>query len=180
MIAANPAALLAGEQGGVVPDGFDLGNSPAEVARRTDVDRPLVLVTSSGTPLLRAAEGAAAVYAACLRNTSAQIEELIARGLDVAVVPAGTRGRPRDEDDLCAAYIAAGLLATGFRADEATTAHVARWAGRPATACADGASAAFLRRAGHVDDLDFVLSHVDDLAAVFPVTGPDIRAAAAA
>src|SRR5437879_10748688 len=44
--------LLAGEVGGELPAGFELGNSPAELARRTDVDRPMVLVSSSGTPLL--------------------------------------------------------------------------------------------------------------------------------
>lgn len=171
LVAATPSALLAGEQGGRVPPGFDLGNSPAEIARRTDVDRPLVLVTSSGTPLLCAAAGADAVFAACLRNTTAQVAELSALGLDVLIVPAGTRGRPRDEDDLCAGYLAAGLLDAGLRADRATADHVAAWAGRPVDVCADGRSAAFLRSAGHRDDVEFVLSHVDDLAAVFPVRG---------
>lgn len=175
VVAATPGALLAGEQGGRVPEGFDLGNSPAEVARRGDVDRPLVLVTSSGTPLLRSAEGAPAVFAACLRNITAQVERLAELGRDVTIVPAGTRGSPREEDDLCAAYLAARLADVGWRPDGPAREHIARWAHLPVSVCADGPSAAFLRGAGHSDDLDFVLSHVDDLAAAFPLEGRLVR-----
>src|SRR5437870_4870044 len=35
--------ILAGELGGNMPFGFDMSNSPAELAMRTDVDRPLIL-----------------------------------------------------------------------------------------------------------------------------------------
>jgi 2-phosphosulfolactate phosphatase len=173
LVAATPDALLAGEQGGRIPEGFDLGNSPAAISRRTDVDRPLVVETSSGTPMLCAASAADALFAACLRNITAQIEHLLSldMDLDVAVVPAGTGGEPREEDDLGAAYIAAGLRAGGLQADAATLEHVSAWATRSVDVCGEGPSAAFLRRAGHVDDLEFVLSHVDDLGAVFPVSG---------
>src|SRR5215472_7881027 len=44
-------ALLAGEQGGTMPPGFDLNNSPVELLARTDVERPVVLLSSSGTRL---------------------------------------------------------------------------------------------------------------------------------
>src|ERR1017187_2000053 len=40
----NP--LLAGELGGVVPAGFEMDNSPAELAQRTDNSRPLILLSS--------------------------------------------------------------------------------------------------------------------------------------
>jgi 2-phosphosulfolactate phosphatase len=175
VVAATPGALLAGEQGGLVPDGFDLGNSPAELARRGDVDRPLVLVTSSGTPLLRSAAEAPAVFAACLRNISAQVQRLVELGRDVTILPAGTRGAPREEDDLCAAYLAAGLSDAGLQPDGPAREHIARWAHLPVSTCAEGASAAFLRRAGHTDDLEFVLSHVDDLAATFPLEERRVR-----
>jgi 2-phosphosulfolactate phosphatase len=174
LVAATPGALLAGEQGGRVPPGFDLGNSPVEWARRTDVERPMVLVTSSGTPLLCAASHAGVAFAACLRNVTAQVERLLSLNHDVAIIPAGTGGRPREEDDLCAAYLAAGLLDAGFHADGATAEHVSEWARRPVSVCADGASAEFLRQAGSADDLDFVLSHVDDLVAAFPIRGPGL------
>jgi phosphosulfolactate phosphohydrolase-like enzyme len=124
--------------------------------------------------MLRAAERAAAVFAASLRNITGQVQFLIDSDLDVAVVPTGSGGLPREEDDLCAAYLAAALLDEGFAADSRSLEHVSRWARRPVSVCAEGASAAFLRRAGHVEDLEFVLSHVDDLAAAFPMTGSRI------
>src|SRR6266516_4087340 len=49
-------ALLVGEVGGRMPVGFDLTNSPAALASRTDVERPMVLVSSSGTVLLHRAQ----------------------------------------------------------------------------------------------------------------------------
>src|SRR5205085_231772 len=41
--------LLVGELGGNMPHGFDLTNSPAALAKRTDVSRPMILLSSSGT-----------------------------------------------------------------------------------------------------------------------------------
>src|SRR6188472_4314863 len=68
---ALPGALLAGEIGGLRPGGFALDNSPAAVAGRSDVWRPLVLLSSSGTPLLDAVRQASLVQVACLRNHGA-------------------------------------------------------------------------------------------------------------
>src|SRR5881394_401242 len=47
-----PRVLLAGELGGDMPDGFDLTNSPAELAGHPDISRPLVLLSSTGTRLM--------------------------------------------------------------------------------------------------------------------------------
>ena len=47
-----PNALLAGELGGDMPAGFELTNSPAQLAARSDVSRPLVLLSSTGTRLM--------------------------------------------------------------------------------------------------------------------------------
>src|SRR5690348_15113924 len=41
--------LLVGELGGDMPDGFHMNNSPADLEKRTDVERPIVLLSSSGT-----------------------------------------------------------------------------------------------------------------------------------
>src|SRR5215471_16194232 len=46
----NP--LLVGELGGSMPYGFDLNNSPAELAIRTDIHRPMLLLSTSGTRLI--------------------------------------------------------------------------------------------------------------------------------
>lgn len=164
-------ALLGGEQGGHRPAGFDLGNSPSELERRDDLERPLVLVTSSGARLLRQACAADAVYAACLRNVSAQVRQLLALDLDVAVIGAGTRGERRQEDDLGCARVASGLVAAGYAADPATLEVIDLCGSAPVDWCASGSSAAFLRRVGHQDDIDFVLAHVDDLDLVCEVRG---------
>jgi 2-phosphosulfolactate phosphatase len=48
-----PKVLLAGELGGDMPNGFDLTNSPAQLAGRPDISRPLVLLSSTGTRIWR-------------------------------------------------------------------------------------------------------------------------------
>src|SRR5216684_3940062 len=55
-------ALLAGEQRGVVPPGFHLNNSPAELMVRTDLERPVVLLSSSGTRLCHEASKCGAAF----------------------------------------------------------------------------------------------------------------------
>jgi 2-phosphosulfolactate phosphatase len=171
-------ALLAGEMGGELPDGFDLGNSPAEVAARTDIERPLVLLSTSGTKVVVAARGAKRVYLACLRNLSAQIAALAAEDDDVALVGAGSQGAPQIEDELCCAWIADGLLRRGFEPGDGQTDIVAaRWRGAPLETVASGPSAEFLRRTGQEADLDFVLTHFDDLDRVFAYDGREVLAA---
>ena len=168
--------LLVGELGGSVPYGFDLNNSPAELARRDDLDRPMILLSTSGTRLLWEARGALRVYAASLRNWSAQVERLVAAGQSVAVLGAGTRGEFREEDQLCCAWIAHGLLERGFAAASgATEALVERWHDAPADAFLESKSVEYLRETGQEDDLEFVLSHVDDLDATFVLDGDELR-----
>jgi 2-phosphosulfolactate phosphatase len=173
--ARHPDALLLGEQRGRRPDGFDLNNSPAALALRDDLERPLVLLSSSGTRLIRAAAGAAEVYVACLRNLGAQVAQLAAAPRRVAVIGAGTRGEFREEDQLCCAWIAGGLVDAGFlAADDRTERLVERWRDAPLDAICEGASAEYLRRSGQLADLDFVLEHVDDVDAAFALRGDEV------
>src|SRR5438067_9397056 len=60
----NP--LLVGELGGCMPYGFDMNNSPADLELRKDVDRPMILLSTSGTKLICGAEEPQAMYVACL------------------------------------------------------------------------------------------------------------------
>jgi 2-phosphosulfolactate phosphatase len=162
----NP--LLVGELGGRMPYGFDMNNSPADLEARTDLHRPMLLLSTSGTRLICAAAEGQAVYVACLRNYRAQIAYLAAHHPAVAVVGAGSRGAFREEDQLCCAWIAAGLLAAGYEPqNERTLALVECWDTRPLHAIADGASAEYLRKTGQSRDLEFILTHVDDLDAVY-------------
>ncbi len=162
-------AILAGELGGAMPFGFDETNSPAALEQRQDTERPVVLLSTSGTQLLADVQPREALYAACLRNVAAQVDRLAGRHERVAVVGAGTRGVFREEDQLCCAWIAEGLIGRGYRPESATAEIVARWSGAPLSALATGASARYLLATGQQRDLDFVLTHHDDLDAVFAV-----------
>ena len=65
-------AVLAGELGGEMPEGFDMNNSPADLALRGDVQRPLVMLSSLGTQLmLEASRSAHGAFIACFRNFTA-------------------------------------------------------------------------------------------------------------
>ena len=99
--------LLVGELGGSMPFGFDLNNSPAALARRTDLQRPAVLLSTTGTRLLARTSPGQAVYAACLRNLTAQVARVAGPHERVAVIGAGARGEFREEDQLACAWIAA-------------------------------------------------------------------------
>jgi 2-phosphosulfolactate phosphatase len=167
--------LLVGECGGKMPYGFDLPNSPAKLVRRDDVDRPMILLSTSGTPLIRASHGAEAVYVACLRNVRAQADRLVAEHDHVALLGAGARMEFREEDQLCCAWIGAYLVAAGYEpADEPTSALIDRWRGADVSEIEQSNSVRFLADTDQMEDLDFVLAHVDDLDAVFGYDGDEI------
>ena len=87
-----PDALLAGERGGLPPEGFDFGNSPREVARVAG--KRVIFTTTTGAGRLIQAWGAHAVYAGSPVNASAVSHAAIAAGRDVVVVPAGLMTDP--------------------------------------------------------------------------------------
>jgi 2-phosphosulfolactate phosphatase len=160
--------LLVGELGGNMPFGFDMTNSPAELATRTDQSRPMILLSSSGTQLIANAAECDAVYIASLRNTTALVDHLAERHRRVAVIGAGTRGEFREEDQYCCALVAQGLMDRGFAAEDQQTRDVMdRWRGRPADSWIESKSVDYLRKSGQLRDLDFILAHIDDLQAAF-------------
>jgi 2-phosphosulfolactate phosphatase len=159
-----PGALLMGEVDGAMPAGFNLTNSPAQLAARSDVSRPLVLLSSSGTRLMCAIGHRDAAYFACFRNYSATINHLADNHDAVTLIGAGTHGDFREEDQMCCAWIAQGLIQSGFAAeDDMTLRLVERWRAAPHDAFLTSQSVAFLQRSGQLRDLDFILSHFDDV-----------------
>jgi 2-phosphosulfolactate phosphatase len=165
--AALQDPLLVGELGGNTPFGFDLTNSPAQIAVRTDMHRPMVLVSSSGTQLVMNAIGAEAVYLACLRNYTAVGRHLAGVHTRIAVLGAGTRGQFRREDQIGCALVAARLIAEGFFPEnQETIDYVASWQSPQFETIRAGRSAEYLRKSGQEHDLDFILSHIDDLDTV--------------
>jgi 2-phosphosulfolactate phosphatase len=162
----NP--LLVGELGGSMPYGFHLNNSPADLEGRTDIYRPMILLSTSGTRVICGTEESQATYAACLRNYSAQARFLATYHPTVALIGAGSRGEFRDEDQLCCAWIAEQLVGMGYEPEnETTTEIIERWSGAPVDSITTGASADYLRNSGQTHDLEYVLTHVDDLDEVY-------------
>jgi 2-phosphosulfolactate phosphatase len=168
--------ILAGELGGVQPYGFDLQNSPTQIARLERSERPIILLSTSGTRLIAEAVCHGVTFAGCLRNASAQAEHLARADRDVLILGADSRGEFREEDQLCAARIARALLAAGHSvADRCTEEVLERFGDAPDDAFLEGRSARYLRDTGQTEDLEFVLGHVDDLDCVFVVEQGEIR-----
>ncbi len=165
----NP--LLAGEVKGIQPAGFEIAG-PAALAARADTDRPMVLVSSSGTQLIvNSNQGDSVdgpdVYVACLRNMNATVRALASRYRRVVLLGAGTQGEFRCEDQMGTAWIGNKLLDHGFEPeDEGTAQLIERWSHADVGLVAWGNSADELRRTNQLDDLAFVMGHVDDLDVV--------------
>ncbi len=163
LAASMPDALLAGELGGFRPYGFDLQNSPTELLAHAEASRPLVLLSTSGTALMCETARARPTYVACLRNVSATIRTLAGRHEHVLIAGADSRGQFREEDQLCCVRIAAGLFNDGYEpGDKATESLHASWSGAPDDAFMGSPSVSYLRRTDQLDDLRFVLEHIDD------------------
>jgi 2-phosphosulfolactate phosphatase len=100
-------ALLCGEVDGVRPDGFDLGNSPAEVLEADIEGRVFVQRTSGGTRCVRAAlsSESTAVYAASLVVATATAYA-VGAAPTVTIIASGRNGTvPVFEDDATALLI---------------------------------------------------------------------------
>jgi len=104
-------------------------------------------------------------------DLTAQVARLAGRHERVAVIGAGARGQFRAEDQFTCARIAGGLADVGYRPSRPTAELVERWRGAPVEVVAGGASADYLRRTRQVDELEFILAHVDDLDATFELNG---------
>ena len=159
--------LLVGELGGNMPYGFEMTNSPAQIAIRNDIHRPMILVSSSGTQLLLNAKGSEAVYIACFRNISAIAEYLTGRHERIAILGAGTRGQFRREDQMGCAWVAERLIQAGYKAETPQTSdYVSQWKGVNPEIVRAGRSAEYLRQSNQEQDLEFILNHIDDLDTV--------------
>ena len=158
----NP--LMIGEVGGNTPYGFDLTNSPVQISIRNDHERPIVFVSSSGTQLMLNSEGSESVYLACFRNFSAVADYIAGRHERIAIIGAGTRGQFRREDQMGCAWVAEQLVSKGYRTEsEKTAGYISRWSGVSPEDAKKGKSADYLMKSGQEEDLNFVISHIDDL-----------------
>jgi 2-phosphosulfolactate phosphatase len=166
---AAPGRVLAGERLCLLPPGFDLGNSPAEMEPPRGVE--LVLATTNGAPaIVSAAAGSRTVLIGSLRNLDA-VATAAAAGGDVLILCAGTDGRPSVED----AYVAGRLVERlgGGMSDAALIAAATAGTRRPLAALSAGAGARALVEAGLSADIEFCAqeSVVDVVPAVASTAG---------
>ena len=174
-----PNALRAGELGGDMPPGFDITNSPAQLAARSDISRPLVLLSSTGTRLMHEIGHCDSAYVACFRNYLATIDYLATNHSSVVIIGAGTRGEFREEDQMCCAWIADGLMECGFVPEDASTLQlVTRWKGMPPDAFLASRSVDYLRRSGQLRDLTFILDHFGDVDTVCQLNATEVTSVA--
>ncbi len=167
--------LMVGEIEGGVPAHFHMNNSPAELANRNDVHRPVVVLSTSGTKLVHNARKAGAVYIACLRNHTAVASYIAGKHAKIAVIGAGSKAEFREEDQLCCAWIAGSLVKAGYTPRDTKTAElIARWEGASLREFLISNSVSYLRRTGQLNDLDFILDRINDLDSVYRMHGKEI------
>jgi 2-phosphosulfolactate phosphatase len=96
--------VLGGERMGLLIDGFDLGNSPAEYSASRVGGRAVYITTTNGTRALQHARLAKSIVTASFLNVSAVVASLKDEPR-VDILCAGTDGRETDEDILLAGAI---------------------------------------------------------------------------
>lgn len=105
--ASHPDAILCGERGGAIIEGFDFGNSPSAIENLDFTGKTVIHTTSAGTQGIANATGADEILGGCLYNAEATARYIKAKNPEyVSLVCMGLAGeRPTDEDTLCAMYI---------------------------------------------------------------------------
>ncbi|BBK30146.1 2-phosphosulfolactate phosphatase [Stella humosa] len=100
-----------GERHGIRPDGFDFGNSPAEIADKRFDGETLIQTTSNGTRGVLLAKGAQRIYAGSFVSAEATVRAIQAAGPGpVTLVAMGETSESRaDEDEICALYLRSRL-----------------------------------------------------------------------
>ncbi len=100
-------ALLFGERGGLPPEGFDYGNSPADAPLARN--RRVIFTTSNGSARMLQAWGAPSIHFGTTINAAALVHFLSDQPNDVVLIPAANVAEPgfdAQEDWVAAAAIA--------------------------------------------------------------------------
>ena len=99
------APLLMGEENGIPPQGFDLGNSPLDLTRVREHPRADMATTNGTGALLSAAATGVPVVVACARNATAALNCALSLGSRIGILCAGRKRRPAWDDTICAGVI---------------------------------------------------------------------------
>jgi 2-phosphosulfolactate phosphatase len=110
-----PGSLLMGEVDGIKPEGFDFGNSPAEISEMDLRGRTLIQRTSAGTQGILRAVNADRLFAASFvvaKATALQIQQKCPEVVSF-IVTGESMGRDGDEDRACGEYIQSLIMCEG-------------------------------------------------------------------
>ncbi|MDA0770487.1 MAG: 2-phosphosulfolactate phosphatase [Chloroflexi bacterium] len=104
--------LCVGEVSGMMPDGFDFGNSPSQLAVADVRGKTLIQSTRAGTVGVTAAKNASQIYGGSLVVAQSTAKAILKNPPDlVSIVAMGAGALERaDEDEQCALYIRNLLL----------------------------------------------------------------------
>jgi 2-phosphosulfolactate phosphatase len=104
--------VLGGERGGLLIDGFDLGNSPSEYTAQAVEGRTVVFTTTNGTRAMMHCRQAQRVLIGAFVNARAVVEELV-NAERVHLLCAGTEGDYSRDDVLLAGLLVERLTRRG-------------------------------------------------------------------
>ncbi|MBW2120700.1 MAG: 2-phosphosulfolactate phosphatase [Deltaproteobacteria bacterium] len=99
--------LLGGERGGLIVEGFDLGNSPLEYTPGRIRGQTVVFTTTNGSRAFRALPKGATGVVASFLNLRAVGGYCVREGRDVVVILSGREGGFSLEDAVCGGGVAA-------------------------------------------------------------------------
>ena len=117
--------------------------------------------------MLAAAAQRARVYVACLRNFEATANEIALQHRRVVLIGAGEDGEVCAADQMATAWLALRMQGRDFDLEgRHTVDEVKRWGPSDVSLIGLSRSAERLRARGRENEVDFVLSHVNDLNVV--------------
>lgn len=165
----NPQVLLAGERGGLLIPGFDLGNSPYEYSQTQVAGKTIVMTTTNGTLALTKAATAPKVYIMSFVNISSILAALRQQQQNVVIICAGSEGNFSLEDTLCAGLAAERLHQTAELSDTAMAcqAMYRDFAGDLVNRVSQSSHASYLCRIGF--EKDIILCLQQDTLEITPV-----------
>ena len=141
------SVLLGGERGGVLIEGFDCGNSPAEYPDSRVAGKTVAFTTTNGTHALLQAAAADTILIGAFLNRRAIVDRLALDRSPIHLVCAGTNGAITGEDVLFAGAVVTSLL----NGCEPNMPNAARWA---ISDCAQIACRFWLQSVGRHSDTD--------------------------
>ena len=105
----NPDYILMGERNGIMPDGFDFGNSPAEIEKVDFRGKTVIHTTTQGTQGIAKAVNAKEIITGSFVNAQAVIDYIKLTKHQLVSLVCTDASMPENEDIMYAKYIKSHL-----------------------------------------------------------------------